>query len=75
MTVQFTGQDVQCRTLADAHNVYICKRRDPYMYCSFKSSGDRAAYKTALAAVANIHVADFAFPYDPSLYVVKITPT
>lgn len=70
----FTGQDVECASLAETNNVYICKRRDTYMYCTFLSSGDRTAYKAALGGVSNITFADHPLESRPTYYVVKVLP-
>lgn len=71
----FNGQDAQVESLADANNVYICKRRDTYMYCTFLSAGDRTAFKTALGGVQNVSFADHPMPTRPNYYVVKVVPT
>ena len=72
---QFSGQDTECAALADANNVYICKRRSEYMYCTFLSAGDRTAYKAALSGVSGVTFADYALSSRPSYYIVKVEPT
>lgn len=72
--MDWTGQHVDVRTAAMNNGCAMHKQRKSYIFCGFKSSQERTAFKAALGSVSGVSFQDWAYANDPSLYVVKVVP-